>query len=946
MSKKFLTRQNNNISEYGIQVRDDNPSTLINNQPYYNKETKQLKLKTLSNSFVLAETQRALQLEVFSNILPNKDGDILTLDVADLTPSNKINRSTIFDGTLFAETNYTQSTQSISISIWIKFNSAITDQHIFSYPKNTVNSFNLRYSSTQFVLSKNTETAIYATPLDNQWHHLVAVYDETDGLRLYIDSNLVASGNSDGALAGSGLLSVGSTDGVSNFFKGSLANLQIWSKPLNQGESLLIYKGGYLQDLSFITDFNVSDIKANYGMGDGNKYELSLRNNNPGKIRVSIENSTKTPVIATFKDFIGFDIGIAAGNFGSFSLKADGRVFAWGSAILTPTLVLNESDFVAIAAGRDTLVQHSLALKADGRVFAWGSNSSGQLGDGTIVNKSTPVQVVNESDFVAVAAGGAHSLALKADGRVYAWGSNAVGELGDGTIVGKVVPTLVLNESDFVAIAAGNQHSLALKADGRVFAWGRNDFNIILEDENDLSYESVPTLVVNESDFVAIAAGNLYSLALKADGRVFAWGYNGSGQLGDDTLDSTLTPVQVVNESDFVAIAAGSDHSLALKADGRVYAWGGNFSNGRLGDGTTIGKSSPVLVVGQSDFMAIAAGFSHSLALKADGRVYAWGSGGAGRLGDGTLTNKSSPVQVLSDLLQPIFVDDTRDSINSTINTNDIVVKELGTQGKVCMISKSSFQKSSSVELLDETTNNNTLTFQQTPDYTLDLPATPILPITSVFNNTTYLITTLQQTFLYEFSFSAWIKFDPSDTTQQVFKVGNFELYVSGTSIVLKKGMIITGTATFDLSNPANQGWNHFVATWIYFGPATGQIFLFRNGVQIIGSTSLNDDGGFGNSISGTLYIGANIDDANFRFLGKIANVEIWSTQLTVANAASLYNAGYYTNPASIIVSGLTNHYLMGDGRFDVYDKIQDQQGSSDFEAVDGLIDFDKNDLP
>jgi alpha-tubulin suppressor-like RCC1 family protein len=950
MSKKFLTRQNNNTTEYGVQVRDDNPNTLIDNQPYYNKTTKQLKVKTPSNNFVLAETQRALQLDIMTNLIPIKDGDIFTVDAADLTPTDKINRSTVFDGDLYAEVDYTQPTQSLSISMWIKFDDAISDHFIFSYPKNVVDSFNLKITSGSFELTKNSETATYAFALDSLWHHLVASYDETNGIKLYLDGDLVASASADGALAASGLLSIGSTDGSASFFTGSIANLQVWSKELTD-EALLLYKRGYSQDLSFVTGFDSDDLEANYGMGDGNRYFLEINETTNVKKQLLIENSTKTPVITTFPDEIDH-ISIAGGGH-SLALKADGRVFAWGSGTTgilgdnttvsksSPVQVVGQSDFVAIA-GSDA---HSLALKADGRVFTWGTGGEGQLGDNTIVSKSSPVQVVGQSDFVAISAGGAHSLALKTDGRVYAWGDGTSGILGDNTIVSKSSPVQVVGQSDFVAIFAGGAHSLALKADGRVFTWGTGGEGQL--GDNTIVSKSSPVQVVGQSDFVAISAGDQHSLALKADGRVFVWGNNGNGQLGDNTIVSKSSPVQVVGQSDFVAIAAGAAHSLALKADGRVFAWGLG-SSGILGDNTTVDKSSPVQVVGQSDFVAIAAGEFHSLALKADGRVFAWGVGGSGRLGDNTIVSKSSPVMITG--YQPIlisyFLDDTKDSINAIVNSNEKALQEISINNKEITITRETFKENTPVGLLDETNNNNTLDFQKTPDYSLDLPTAPGIAVSSVFDNTVYLTTNLTQTFSPSFSFSAWIKFDPSDTTQQVFKVGNFELYVTGTSIVLKKGTIISGTATFDLSNPANQGWNHFVATWFFNGPATGEIFLFRNGVQIIGSTSLNNDGGFGNSISGTFDLGANTSDANFRFLGKIANAEIWSTQLTVANAASLHAAGYYTNPASIIVSGLVHNYLMGDGVLDVYDIITDQRGTSNLEAVDGLIEFDKNDLP
>ena len=124
---------------------------------------------------------------------------------------------------------------------------------------------------------------------------------------------------------------------------------------------------------------------------------------------------------------------------------------------------------------------------------------------------------------------------------------------------------------------------------------------------------------------VAIAGGDSHSLALKSDGTVWAWGYNGCGQLGDGSTTNRLTPVQVSGLTGVVAIAGGGSHSLALKSDGTVWAWGCN-DYGQLGDGTTTNRLTPVQVSGLTGVVAIAGGGAHSLALKSDGTVWAWGA--------------------------------------------------------------------------------------------------------------------------------------------------------------------------------------------------------------------------------------------------------------------------------------------------------------------------------
>ena len=145
---------------------------------------------------------------------------------------------------------------------------------------------------------------------------------------------------------------------------------------------------------------------------------------------------------------------------------------------------------------------------------------------------------------------------------------------------------------------------------------------------------------------MAVAAGSQHSLALKADGTVWAWGWGEFGQLGDGSATDRWMPVQVGPLAGVIAIAAGAAHCLALKDDGTVWAWGANRS-GQLGDGTTTwGRPTPVQVRGLTRVVAIAAGSTHGLALKTDGTLWAWGENYAGQLGNGTTTQQLTPVQV------------------------------------------------------------------------------------------------------------------------------------------------------------------------------------------------------------------------------------------------------------------------------------------------------------
>ena len=292
---------------------------------------------------------------------------------------------------------------------------------------------------------------------------------------------------------------------------------------------------------------------------------------------------------------------------------------------------------------------HSVAVKPDGTVWAWGLNLEGQLGDGTSTQSSTvPVQAVGATDAIAVAAGSYHSLALKADGRVLAWGRNTYGQLGDGTTMNRnpaveaqTAPGQAL--VGVVAIAAGDNFSLALTADGIVWAWGHNFRGQV--GDGTTTQRTRPTSVPGLEGAIGIAAGEDYSFAVKAeDASAWGWGYNANSQLGNGTATTPqLSPLSVLLSA-VAAVSAGEAHSLAVSVDGLAWAWGDNYS-GKLGDGTTVSRQVPVRVGSLSGVSAIAAGFVHSLAL-VRGDVWAWGGNANGQLGDSSGETKLEPVGV------------------------------------------------------------------------------------------------------------------------------------------------------------------------------------------------------------------------------------------------------------------------------------------------------------
>ena len=296
--------------------------------------------------------------------------------------------------------------------------------------------------------------------------------------------------------------------------------------------------------------------------------------------------------------------------------------------------------------------------RAQGRASAWGFNYNGQLGNGTY--STIPRYGIYTAGTVsglvatAIAGGYNYSLALKGGGTVWSWGGNPYGELGDGTNTTSDTPVKVSGLSGVTAVAGGYFHSLALKSDGTVWAWGYNSFGEL--GNGTYRNSNKPVQVSGLSGVMAIAGGGFHSLALKSDGTVWAWGNNGESELGNGTYTTIppygiAKPVQVLGPggegylTGVTAIAAGGDHSLALKSDGTVWAWGNN-GEGELGNGRNTTSNTPVQVNWLSGVTAVAGGALHSLALTTDGTVWAWGYNSFGELGNETYGDSNTPVQV------------------------------------------------------------------------------------------------------------------------------------------------------------------------------------------------------------------------------------------------------------------------------------------------------------
>lgn len=274
---------------------------------------------------------------------------------------------------------------------------------------------------------------------------------------------------------------------------------------------------------------------------------------------------------------------------------------------------------------------HTVAVKEDGTLWTAGYNANGELGNGTVSSDwAPPAQVGTDSDwkFVAACEGGFHSVALKNDGSMWTWGTTFSNSLGLGDVQFVAVPTRVGSSNDWKFVTSASFCSLAIKNDGTLWGCG---FKSLLGIPDDFQNVKTFTQISNQT-WKEVSAGGSHVLAIRSDGTLWAWGYNQHGELGNGDMISGYSFVseQVGNTNDWKAVFAGGSFSMAIKTDGSLWAWGQN-EYGQLGLGNTTDLAIPTRVGTGNDWTAISGSNISSWALKTDGSL--WICGSASELG-------------------------------------------------------------------------------------------------------------------------------------------------------------------------------------------------------------------------------------------------------------------------------------------------------------------------
>ena len=304
--------------------------------------------------------------------------------------------------------------------------------------------------------------------------------------------------------------------------------------------------------------------------------------------------------------------------------KTDGTLWVWGRSNygqLGQNNTVSHSSPVQIGALTNWSVinagsNNCFAIKTDNTLWSWGRNGTGALGDSTTVNKSSPIQVGALTNWAKVSAGLSSAngaVAVKTDGTLWSWGYNIRGQLGDGTNVAKSSPIQVGALTNWQNAEMTGLFCAAIKTDGTLWAWGSGLFGALGNSSQGYVYS--PIQVGSLTTWAAVQPGALHCVAVRTNGTLWTWGSNNQGQLGSNSLTPRSSPVQLGALTDWsVKIDAAYTACFAIKTDGALWAWGSNFG-GALGDNTTVYKSSPIQVGALTTWDSLGAGRNQPFAI-------------------------------------------------------------------------------------------------------------------------------------------------------------------------------------------------------------------------------------------------------------------------------------------------------------------------------------------
>jgi len=613
---------------------------------------------------------------------------------------------------------------------------------------------------------------------------------------------------------------------------------------------------------------------------------------------------------------------ISAGSSHTIAIRSDSTLWAWGynnvgqvglgdtSNRSSPVQIGSVNTWSKVSAGSS----QSFAIRSDASLYAWGLNVSfGELGDNTVINRSSPVQVGSPTSWTQIAVGSSFTGGIDTLGRLYTWGYNLQGQLGSGVTAYRSAPVQVTGNS-WNFIAAGQNAMAGIDTLGKLYTWGNNAQGEFGDNSATTVTRSSPVILSGTSSWSSVTAGTQTVFAITTANALWAWGVGTSGTLGDNTIVSKSSAVAVAGGATYVK-AYPSQHGLAITTTTfSLQAWGLNTS-GQLGDSTVVTKSSPIAVgtsiptilsapaiIGASSWTSVSAGGSHSTAIRTDGGLFAWGLNTNGQLGltninaTGDIVSRSSPVQVGTSSWVAVSAGGNH-TLANRYGDNQLFTWGFNTQGQLGNGVTAARSSPVQVNSYSATTTNG-LTFNGSTQYLTGPTNIPIL-------------TTGQ------FTIEAWINLTTYSNSPTIFEnagwnIGNnigFVLRISSAGVIqidASAGVFNTFPNIYSGTNSITlNAWTHIAIT----RDSSNVIRSFINGVVDPTTATVTQSLYLTNGTTAIVHIGARIQDGAFQpvgFTGQMSNlrivpvVAVYTTTFTPPTTALTATQSAGTNIAAI----------------------------------------------
>jgi alpha-tubulin suppressor-like RCC1 family protein len=340
-------------------------------------------------------------------------------------------------------------------------------------------------------------------------------------------------------------------------------------------------------------------------------------------------------------------------------LFRDGNLFGWGrgdSSQHGNAAITDRSTPVTTFAGGNNWKQlscgqvHTSAIKTDGTLWTWGAGYNGRLGNAVTTGSiSTPVTTfAGGTNWKQVSGGGNHTAAIKTDGTLWIWGLGSNGRLGNGVTTGSISTpvTTFAGGTNWKQVSSGVSHTAAIKTDGTLWIWGDNSSGLLGNGITTGNRSTPITTFAGGTNWKQVSGGGSHTAAIKTDGTLWTWGGANFGQLGNNATTVTSTPVTTfAGGTNWKQVDCGYFHTLAIKTDGTLWAWGQGFQ-GQLGNNDfSDNRSTPVTTfAGGTNWKQVSCGNAFTSAIKTDGTLWTWGLGSYGRLGVNNTIQRDTPV--------------------------------------------------------------------------------------------------------------------------------------------------------------------------------------------------------------------------------------------------------------------------------------------------------------